>query len=972
LKTAFHAAHAVGALGLLLTSGALDAQETPAAGEASAEASTQSTPPPAQPADEPSESLEEVVVTGFRGSLQASTNAKRESTTFSESIYAEDIGKLPNTNLAESLNRIPGIQLRRDITGEGLQVSVRGLGPSFSKVLLNGSQIAIASDGGTEGGSSNREVDLDLFPSELFNRLDVSKSPQASTLEGGVAGVINLRNARPFDNPGFHVNVTAQGAYSDSNGQVSPRGSLLVNKTWDRFGVLLGMAGARTKSRVDGFDTIGWTDANITCTGCNAGLGTGNGFTYASVVPRNTGFGLTPGTPVDLAATSGLDLPTLSSALMPRLGRNSLTQGIRSRSSTLLALQYLPMDTLHFNLDMLYGKQHRNLDRINANWSVRNSSPSSTGGMVPIDITVDENNVITSGTFANSRFFIESSKFEQDLKFYNINPSMTWELNDKLVWDTQLNYSHSKFFREQPSWLFDTARESGLSVSYTNVGGPQPIIVPSQDIGDPSLGWVWNRVNIQNARRETNTKGAHTDLTWGDANQLSAKVGLAYDVAEREVIAYDNSPAYQAYVCGNPCTGGVGSAIPNSQLAQFLNRLPITDYGHLRDGNLGYSSFIVPDFDAIKAATNYAQFNDSAPITRSGVSNSPSGSFEEKTTGAYFELTGMQEVLSRALRYNAGVRFIHTDQFISGTTQNGTSFAFVTDDRTYKDYLPSVNLAYDLTEKIKVRAAASQTLTRADPNQLLPGATFGDPAARNANIGNPALQPYTSKNFDIGGEYYTGGAGYVGIALFRKNVDGFTAAQQSEAPFTSLGIPFSTLSSTQQMALLDRGGPDVATVTITQQVNLNKLTLKGAELTYVQPLDFLVRGTGVTINGTRITQSSDDNLFAPGIAPWTYNVTAYYEDRGISVHTTYYWNDDLVTLNPPNNGIAVPIRADSRGQWDLSASYAIPFRDNDYKVTLDVLNITNEQLRSTFGYDNATWQLFNPGRQILLGVRAAF
>jgi TonB-dependent receptor len=297
---------------------------------------------------------------------------------------------------------------------------------------------------------------------------------------------------------------------------------------------------------------------------------------------------------------------------------------------------------------------------------------------------------------------------------------------------------------------------------------------------------------------------------------------------------------------------------------------------------------------------------------------------------------------------------------------------FVSADATYKKYLPSVNVAYDLSEKIKLRAAASKTMTRADPTQLLPGSTFGDPAAQNANIGNPDLKPYTSKNFDLGGEYYTGGAGYIGLALFLKDVDGFTTAQQFTAPFASLGIPFADLSTTQQRALLDRGGPDAAVVTITQQVNLNKLTLKGAELTWVQPLDFLLRGTGFTINGTRITQKSDDNLFATGISPWTYNATAYYEDRGISVHATYVWNDESVSLNPPNNGIAVPIRFDARGQLDLSASYALPFGNDNYKATLDVLNITNEQLRSTFGYDNATWQLFNPGRQVLFGVRAAF
>mgnify|MGYP001102530792 CR=1 FL=1 len=140
--------------------------------------------------------------------------AKRDSVAFGDSIFAEDIGKLPATNLAETLNRIPGVTLNRDINGEGVQVSIRGLGPSFSKVLLNNTQIAVASDGGTNGGSANREVDLDFFPSELFTRLDVAKSPMADTLEGGIAGTVNLHSARPFDREGQHLTVIAQGQYT--------------------------------------------------------------------------------------------------------------------------------------------------------------------------------------------------------------------------------------------------------------------------------------------------------------------------------------------------------------------------------------------------------------------------------------------------------------------------------------------------------------------------------------------------------------------------------------------------------------------------------------------------------------------------------------------------------------------------------------------------------------------------------------
>ena len=130
-----------------------------------------------------SATLEEVVVTGYRGSLQNSTEAKRDSNGFTDEVFADDIGKMPSQNLAESLNRIPGVKITREVTGEGLQISVRGLGPSFTKVVLNGNNIWIASDGPLNTGQRNREMDLAIFPQELFSSLSVSKSSNASQME---------------------------------------------------------------------------------------------------------------------------------------------------------------------------------------------------------------------------------------------------------------------------------------------------------------------------------------------------------------------------------------------------------------------------------------------------------------------------------------------------------------------------------------------------------------------------------------------------------------------------------------------------------------------------------------------------------------------------------------------------------------------------------------------------------------------
>lgn len=963
-RAALCAASAVGSLAMADHAFAQQAAASPATAPQSA------TDAPQDGANE-----QDIIVTGIRASLQSATNAKKGAIAFGDSIFAEDIGKLPATNLAETLNRMPGVRLNRDINGEGTQVAIRGLGPSFTRVLLNGSQIQVASDGGTNGGSANREVDLDFFPSELFTRLDLAKSPSPSTLEGGIAGTVNLRNARPFDKPGTHVTVVAQGQYTDSNDRLSPRGAIVASHTTDTFGILLGVAGVKAKTRVDGFETVGWTDGNL-----GAGDAGGNNFSWASVVPANTGHGLVAGTPVDVVATSGLTRSQLSTALIPRLGRNSLTEGDRSRISALASVEWRPSDALHFAIDGIWAKSTRDYSKVNMNWQVRNSGPGtsaqSTGGMIPIDLEVDDNGVVTSGTFANSSFFLEASLFKQTTKFWNVNPSLTWQPADNIKVEAQVNYSKSTFFREQPTFAFQTPPQSGVDVYYDNSGGAaQPIITTNIDLNDPNYGWQWYRQNIALVRRTTETRGAHLDTTIGD-EMFNVKVGAAYDRAQRTIRAYDNSPAYQLSVCGTGCTGATGS-VPTSAISQYLLKFPVNNFGHLASGGVGYTGFVVPDFDALKAATNYASYRDGAPEVRGAVTGGATGDIDEKVIGAYFELNGVTTIAGRDLHINTGMRYAHTDQLVVGPSQVGTAIIDIRSRSKYQNFLPSINLTYDLADNVKLRASASRTMTRPDAGQVLPGVTFSDPSALTASAGNPNLKPYISDNYDLGGEFYTGGIGYVGVALFYKSIQGFTVTQQEQATFGSLNIPFDNLLSTQQNALTDRAaltGVAVANlpITVNRPINLSDLTIKGIEATWVQPLDFLVKGLGFSANGTYLKQSSSSGLVATGVSPYSYNLQGFYEGHGVSVSVNYVWNDESIAANAPQNGINAPLRADARGQLDMSAGYQLPFMNNAFRLTLDVLNITNEPLRTTFGYDNAAYNVYYPGRQILAGIRANF
>jgi TonB-dependent receptor len=241
--------------------------------------------------------VESVTVTGYQASLENSINAKRSALSFTDSVFAEDIGKFPDNNIAESLNRIPGITILRDSDGEGVNVSIRGLGTNFTKILLNNAQISVASTGPIDQQNNNREVDLNMFPTELFTQLTVSKSPEADQLEGGAAGTVNMRSARPFDKPGFHMADSFQATDYSHAGTLGEHGTVIISDTIGPFGALLGLSAVHSNIFTKGWETGngGYVNSSaLTAAQCGAGntcdsLG-GNSYTLPATVPAGISF----------------------------------------------------------------------------------------------------------------------------------------------------------------------------------------------------------------------------------------------------------------------------------------------------------------------------------------------------------------------------------------------------------------------------------------------------------------------------------------------------------------------------------------------------------------------------------------------------------------------------------------------------------------------------------------------------------
>ncbi len=364
------------------------------------------------------------------------------------------------------------------------------------------------------------------------------------------------------------------------------------------------------------------------------------------------------------------------------------------------------------------------------------------------------------------------------------------------------------------------------------------------------------------------------------------------------------------------------------------------------------------------------------------------------------------------LRYTAGVRYVRTEQQIGGyvsipdnrnpptpaattpPTENpadGSLYPnavnFVYTNNTYHNVLPSGEIAYNVSDNSLVRLAASRTMTRPDPNAMLPGLGFSTPSADVGTVGNPALKPFISENLDLGFEYYTGKEGYIGLAAFRKRVTGFTSNGNTTVPFSALaqyGVTFATLTPTQQTAITARGGPDVATVVLTEQVNASgALTINGLEFNWVQPLDFLldrigIDGLGFSANFTLIDQfgTGAAPAVALGVAPHTYNVTMYYEHGPVSARLSQVFNKGSQVSTPNQNGItAAALFSSDYRQWDFSSSLDLSKLfgwNHQVEVTADGLNLFNAKLRSYFQFSNATFTEYSPGRTIMLGVRGRF
>ncbi|MEO3691114.1 TonB-dependent receptor [Roseateles paludis] len=716
-----------------------------------------------------SQQLDTVVVTGIRSSLAASAREKRDNVGLSDSIHAEDIGKFPDNNLAESIARVPGVQVNRDVTGEGLNIQVRGLGSNFTRILLNGAPVASAGTSFGSGSNANREVDLDFLPGDLFSRITVSKSPTAEMMEGAIAGVVNMRTARPFDKRGTRGVVKIQLAKNDPARQPSDRGTALFSTTvGDTFGVLAGVSWANNRVATRGFE-VGYVQDWITPRLANpsqSGSGTSGTTAGAWNIPTTVPAGaagtytvggvtqtLTAGQAINAALLQSLNpgatLQQLDNGYVPRLPRPVHFEGRRDRLNGLLSVEYRPTEDFESYLDVLVGQKRNKQERSDYNVSVRNS------GIIPMGMTYDRTDCgnycfATGGTFLNSVGFLEWRRMDEKTDFLSFTPGFEWRLTDKLTINAQGNAARSKFERLAPTLLIPTSATQPFTTSISH-NGEFPVYTPSRDANSPSsYGWYTGgptgvTATVNGEGRSIDTNGLKLNLIWGD-EKLTVKTGVAYDTYARQITGMGDDGRWANIICGgylnytmlapnntgpNACNGSITSA--NANTVNPMTQFPGFGTGYTKgQPALAYLGSAIPDVSKYLTPGSHGfvnlNWNDFAaashyydqivpgliPATGNGFSGVNAQRFGEDIFGAYIEAGGKISLLGNPLRYNVGIRRTHAMQTIG-------VYSSVPDPRTTA--LPDGGTT-NASQGARYPAQVVETSGRAAYNSNLPSATL--------------------------------------------------------------------------------------------------------------------------------------------------------------------------------------------------------------------------------------------------------
>lgn len=870
------------------------------------------------------ESLETVTVTGFRATLHEAQQIKRKAVNEVESIVAEDIGKMPDLNLAESIQRLPGVSMTRE-GGEGRNIALRGFSPDFTRTTLNGMEVPASSDGLDSGGvtlNAGRSFDFHVFAAELFNRVDVQKTQRASVEEGGMAGTVDLYTAKPFDFDGLAIMGSAEGGYNALTQALDPRLAVMVSDTFlnNKLGVLVSVAASKRTVHQEGWGSVLWTSPYM------AGDKWDDAATKVTGKPSNYCGAADP----------------LNCVYSPNLPRADFFGNKQKRLGLTTSIQFRPIESVLFTFDALHSELDNERQNYNSmEWLMTHGPAGGFVGQTPVSFTIAPNGKqLQAASFQNVTSWYEARQQNSVTKFDQYVLSGEWKATNKVVVNGLIGYARDKARRIETRPYYRSVAHD-YSFDFTNNW-----LVPETSFGsyDPNKGSNYIDA-ITGSHRSSDVEKenftAKADVTY-TGETFSIQAGIDYN---------DRLASYGE---------GQGNA-PAFNPSNYTKPFPVSDFGDGLPGGAKLWTWAVADFDKL--------FRDGIYTNVFTPDLGKWWNVDEKTLAGYIEVNGEFDVGGMRLRANSGMRFVQTN-LKSDAILNGKP---VRQTNSYDSYLPSLNLALDISDDLVARFAYAKSMARPGLNSLnIAGPVFGYNGRNVGNIGNPELKPYESNDLDLSLEWYTGKGGLVAVGLFNKDM------------VTSLTTDTVVKMVPQQYWAGIYADPqydasyqaDPAKVPYNWSIPVNREGgnhVQGIEFTFNQPFTFLpewfsvlpnwVGNFGIASNYTYV-KANDPS----GLSPNSYNYTVYYDQGDFGVRLSVNQRDDYL-LNPHATNGNLQEYKYGPTHVDLAAFYNI----NDHlTVRIEGVNITDEIERiydNGDGTMNTTREFSHTGAQWFLGVR---
>jgi iron complex outermembrane receptor protein len=945
-----------------------------------------------------------VVVTGFRASLNSALNTKKNSDGILDVIKAEDIAKFPDANLAESLQRVPGVSLTRGDGGEGKQITVRGLNAGFTRVRINGIEGVTATGASDINGSTNRGrgFDFSVFASELFNSLEVRKTSEAAVEEGSLGATVDLRTARPFDFKGQTFSLGGQASYNSVSREAEPRMTALYSNRWDtgigKFGALVSVAHSRRTAQEEGYEAVELLSASFDGGFCsplgyapqnpvdnavkginaaNCGFGvprTSTRAAYDSVVSRTDNYGGTVASP----------LPG-SGAFAPRIPRyrRSLTQYERTGATG--SLQWRPSNKTELNLDLLGGKfDNERYDNYISAISFGRSLGQSNGKP---QSSILETHFNDNGSWDYGKFNAVDIRTEGLLDIYSTKfkqhvLSGRHDFSDRFKVDFLTGTSTSDLNEPVRATVqFDSPNVNGFSFDFRE-NRNVPTLNFGIDVADPK------QFSFAPQEADGTFHGQFVGRYLHTRNQLKTNaVNASFELNDNLTLRGGLSNRKNTWTNFEIGSGGNGLNLPAGTTLASVTR-QIDGFGRGLGGTGVPTSWTAVDLDKFLKVYDIECHCAAVPGSQYNTLNQVNRGVEESINAVYAMADFKYDAWSIPLRGNVGVRGAETKATSHAYVNAGGVLTPVTVTHKYRDILPALNVTAQLPHDVLLRFSAGKTLARPEYTDLAPSTSLST-QVQTVTIGNPTLDPIRARTYDLQAEWYYAENAMVSLGAFRKEIGTFIQGVSERAVFSTLGLPDSILVGGG--CSITGGTPACptlpsTTVVVNRQVNTPGGPLTGFEFNLQAPFSFLpgawsnfgalANYTHVDSKITYITRVDNPRTAAnellskeanfTGLSPKAHNLTLYYEDpkfsaRVSAAHRSSYLLNVLGDVAGHDFTVV-----DGSTSVDFSMSYNIT---PQLRVSFEGQNLTDQPLR--YGRDtqrNDTLLYVHSGRTFVLGM----